>query len=185
MKRIFIALKVEPGEIMSGMISSFRSELSSESIKWTNPDNIHITLAFLGDTEEKKIGFISTMLNRKCEGFDKFNLIIKGSGIFKSLKDPRIIWTGIEPSEKLDQLERLIKSGLPEAGINIEDHTFKPHLTIGRIRYLKNGNALKKLMEDYQDIEIQKLPVNEVILYESILFQTGPVYKPIGKFKLQ
>jgi len=185
MKRIFIAVKVEAGETLLRLISSLKSGLGTESIKWTNPDNIHITLAFLGDTEEEQIKIISAMLKGKCEGFGKFELIIKGSGVFKNLSDPRVLWTGIEPSEKLMQLNDFIKNGLKGAGINIEDRLFKPHLTLGRIKYLKTGNALKELIEKYRDTEIQKVPVNEVILYESILLQSGPVYKPVSKFKLQ
>lgn len=184
MKRIFIAVKVEVSETLLKMISSLKSGLGSESIKWTNPDNIHITLAFLGDTEEEKIKIISAMLKAKCEGFGTFELILRGSGVFKNMSDPRVIWTGIEPSEKLMQLNDYIKNGLEDAGTKIEDRPFKPHLTLGRIKFLKTGNALKELIEKYRDTEIQKVPVNEVILYESILLQSGPVYKPLSKFKL-
>jgi 2'-5' RNA ligase len=185
MKRIFIALKVEAGESFLRIISSLKSELSNESIKWTNPDNIHITLAFLGDTEDEKIKIIRAMLKVICEGFGKFELIIKGSGVFKSLIDPRVIWTGIEPSEKLMQLNDLIMNGLKDAGTKIEDRPFKPHLTLGRIKYLKDNSLLKTFMEKYQNADIQKIQVKEVILYESTLLQAGPVYEPISKFKLQ
>ena len=184
MKRIFIAVKVEADEILSGMISSLKYGLSRESIKWTNPDNIHITLSFLGDTEEEKILLISSMLNRKCEGFGKFDLIIKGSGVFKNLSEPRVIWAGIEPSEKLNRLYDIISDGLQDTGTKPEVRPFKPHLTLGRIRSLKDKTALKTLIDKYQNTDFQKVPVIEVILYESILLQTGPVYKEINKFKL-
>jgi 2'-5' RNA ligase len=177
-------VKVEADETLLKMISSLKSGLGVEGIKWTNPDNIHITLAFLGDTEEKKIKIISAKLKAKCEGSGKFEVIIKGSGVFKNLSDPRVIWTGIEPSEKLMLLNDFIKNGLKDAGISIEDRPFKPHLTLGRIKYLKDKAVLKILMDKYQNAEIQKVPVNEVILYESILLQTGSVYKPLSKFKL-
>ena len=184
MKRIFIAVKVEAGETLLKMISSFKSGLINETIKWTKPDNIHITLAFLGDTEEEMIKIISEMLKEKCEGSGKFELIIKGSGVFKNISEPRVIWTGIEPSEKFSQLNGLIKSGLGDAGIEIEDRPFNPHLTLGRIKHIKDKEVLKSLINGYQNKEIQKVAVNEVILYESILLPPGPVYKPIGKFKL-
>jgi 2'-5' RNA ligase len=82
------------------------------------------------------------------------------------------------------QLNDSIMNGLKDAGISIEDRPFKPHLTLGRIKYLKDKAVLKTLMDKYQNAEIQKVPVNEVILYESILLQTGPVYKPIGMFMI-
>ena len=182
MKRIFIAVKVEAGEALLKMLFAFKSRLNGENIKWVNADNIHITLAFLGNTEDEQIKIISKMLKTVCEGFGKFDLIIKGCGVFKSHNDPRIIWTGIEHSENLNQLNRLIISGLKDAGIRLEDRPFKPHLTLGRMKYLKPGNTLREVIEKFRDVEIQKVPVNEVILYESVLLVSGPVYKPIGKF---
>jgi 2'-5' RNA ligase len=184
MRRIFIAVKIEAGDTLLKMISSLKSRLSSENIKWVSIDNIHITLAFLGDTEDEQIRNISKMLRTRCEGFGKFEIIIKGSGVFKSLNDPRVIWTGIQPSEKFNQLNGLIKKGLTEIGIRIEEHQFQPHLTLGRIKHLNQGNALKEVIEKFRETEIQNVPVNEVILYESILLVSGPVYKPIGKFMI-
>jgi RNA 2',3'-cyclic 3'-phosphodiesterase len=185
MKRIFIALKVEAGENLLMMISSLKSGLSKELIKWTNPDNIHITIAFLGDTEEEMIKSVSSMLNEKCKGSGKFELIIKGAGVFRSINDPRIIWTGIEPSAGLMHLNGIIMNGLKELNIRMEDRTFNPHLTIGRIKHLNDKEALKSLTEQFQNSEMQIIPVNEVILYESILLQSGPIYKPIAKFNLE
>jgi RNA 2',3'-cyclic 3'-phosphodiesterase len=184
MKRIFIALKVEAGETLLMMISSLKSGLSKDLIKWTNPDNIHITIAFLGDTEEKMIRSVSAMLKEKCHGSGKFELIIKGSGVFRNRSDPRIIWTGIEPSEKLLFLNEVIMSGLRELNVKLEDRPFNPHLTIGRIKHLDDKETLKVLIEQYQNYEIQIIPVNEVILYESILLQSGPVYIPISSVSL-
>jgi RNA 2',3'-cyclic 3'-phosphodiesterase len=185
MKRIFIALKVEAGETLLMMISSLKSVLSKDIVKWTNPDNIHITLAFLGDTDEKMIKPISSMLKEKCNGSGKFELILKGSGVFRNLSEPRIIWTGIEPSEKLMHLNEIIINGLKDLSIKMEGRPFNPHLTIGRIKHLNDKETLKAVIEQYQNSEIQLIPVNEVILYESILLQSGPVYKPIAKYNLE
>jgi 2'-5' RNA ligase len=184
MKRIFIAVKVEPGEALLKMILSYKSALGKENIKWINPGNIHVTLAFIGDTEDSMITAVRDMLMEKCEGSGSFELIIKGSGVFKNLNDPRIIWTGIVPSDKLITLNGLIIRGLSDIGIKIEGRLFKPHLTLGRIKYLSPGNSLKELIDRYDDAELQMVSVNEVILYESILRQTGPEYNPIQKFVL-
>jgi RNA 2',3'-cyclic 3'-phosphodiesterase len=182
MKRIFVALKVQPGETLIRMISSLKLVLNRENIKWTNPENIHITLAFIGDTEEDQIRIIRKTLLEKCEGFGKFELMIKGSGVFKSISDPRVIWAGIEPSEKFNNLNGLIKIGLKTAGIILEERPFKPHLTLGRIKHPNQLNNLSDAIEKFSNIEIQKINVNEVILFESILFQAGAVYRQIDKF---
>jgi len=183
-KRIFIAVKVEAEEALSDIISALKSGLANENIRWTHPENIHITLAFLGDTEEKKTINISSMLKEKCGGSGKFELIIKGLGVFKNLGNPRVLWTGIEFLEKLSKLHSLIINGLRSEGFILEDRYFSPHLTIGRVKYLKDKTALKELIERYQNQKIQKVTVNEVILYESILLPSGPIYKPICKVDL-
>jgi len=184
MKRIFIGLKIEAGDNLLKMISSFRARLYKDQIKWTDTANIHITIAFLGDTEEEIIKEIISMLEERCKGFGQFELFLRGSGIFRNLNDPRIIWTGIEPSEKIVQLNNLIMNGLKELKINLEDRPFKPHLTIGRIKHLNNIESLKTLVEEFQNYEIQTVPIYEVILYESILLSAGPKYKPLIKVKL-
>jgi 2'-5' RNA ligase len=184
MKRIFIAIKIEPESGMLNMISTFKSLLIEDNIKWTNLENIHITLAFLGDTDDSLIWGIGRMLKEKCEKYGPFELIIKGSGIFKSLSDPRIIWIGLEPSEELKRLNGTVIDGLAGIGIKIEERPFKPHLTIGRIKYLKPGNDLKELIEKYREKEFQRMSVNDLILYESILLPTGPVYKILEKIIL-
>jgi len=99
MKRIFIALKVEAEEPLLAMISSLKSGLNKDIVKWINQDNIHITLAFLGKYGGENNKNIGLMLKEKCSGSGKFELILKGLGVFRNLSDPRIIWTGIEHSE--------------------------------------------------------------------------------------
>jgi RNA 2',3'-cyclic 3'-phosphodiesterase len=184
MKRIFVAVKVDPDRILLDMISSLKSGLIKESIKWTNLDNIHITLVFLGDTEDKMIDPISTKLGNNCSASGKFRLTIRGLGLFRNLKDPRIIWTGIDPSSDLINLNKSIITGIKEAGIKVEERPFNPHLTLGRIKHLDDREVLDHFLEKYYNTEIQEVQVNEVILYESILKPTGPVYIPIRIYKL-
>jgi 2'-5' RNA ligase len=185
MKRIFIALKVEAGVTLLKMVSSLKSGLSKDSIKWTSIDNIHITLAFLGDTEDKLIKPISLMLKEKCKGSGNFRLIIRGLGVFRNPADPRIIWTGVELSEKLIRLNEDIMDGLRGLNIEMENRPFNPHLTLGRIKHLNDKETLKTLLGQFKDSEIQIILVNEAILYESVLLQSGPVYKPLAKFSLE
>lgn len=184
MKRIFVAVKVEPELKLSEMISSYKSILKDESIKWTSISNIHITLAFIGNTQEEKISAISSELAKSCEGFGKLNLKIKGSGVFKSLDNPHVIWAGIERSEELIKLYQSVKKTLNVCGVNLPDTPFRPHLTLGRIRKLKNINTLREIAEKYKETELQSVPVNEIVLYESILRPQGPLYLPVNKFGL-
>ena len=175
---------MEAGESLVNLVLSLKSELINEGIRWTSLDNIHITLAFLGDTEENMIKVIDSKLKDKCEGSGKFEVILKGTGAFKSYNDPRVLWTGIELSQELEILNKLIIDAVTEAGITIEGRPFRPHLTLGRVKFVNDKPAMKDILDKYKGIEIQKVPVNEVILYESILLQYGPVYKPLRRYIL-
>ncbi|MFZ0280770.1 MAG: RNA 2',3'-cyclic phosphodiesterase [Bacteroidales bacterium] len=184
MKRIFIAIKVEPDAALLEMISSLKSLLAAESIKWVDPSSIHLTIAFLGNTDEKRIKILNSMLNYKCPGFNEFEFILAGTGVFKNIRDPRVIWAGIRSSGRLSDLNVVISAGLKETGFNIEERPFKPHLTLGRVKSVKNTENLKFVLDKYSETEFQTVLVKEVILFESILQQTGPVYKPLGRFSL-
>jgi RNA 2',3'-cyclic 3'-phosphodiesterase len=184
MKRIFIAVKVVPGSEMLRVFSSIKSLLVTENIKWVDPVNIHLTLAFLGDTEEKRIKSLAVVLKEKCSGFKGFDFTLVGTGLFKSYRDPKIIWAGISSSEQLSGLNTLVNDVLKENGFECEERPFQPHLTLGRIRSLGNPKNMKTVIEKYRDYELQKVEVKELILFESILMHTGPLYKPLGKFPL-
>jgi RNA 2',3'-cyclic 3'-phosphodiesterase len=184
MKRIFIAVKVEPGGELLRMISSVKALLVKENIKWVEPANLHLTLAFLGETEEKRIKILANMLKDKCSGYHKFDFILSGTGVFKNYRDPRVIWVGIRSQEVLSMLNDTINTGLKENSFETSEHQFKPHLTLGRVKSAKNTENLKTVLERYKDTEFQKVEVREVILFESILMQTGPLYRQLAKFQL-
>lgn len=184
MKRIFIAADIKAGEDLVKAFTSFKTLLSGENIKWTDITNSHLTLAFLGDTEEKKIEPLSMMLKEKCAGSGEFSFLLKGAGVFRNLHDPRVIWIGIDEADNLKKLFNLIAGGLREMNFAVEERPFRPHLTLGRIKHLKNIEILSALLEKYRYILIQKVDVKEIVLYESILLPKGPKYKPLGHFKL-
>jgi len=184
MKRIFIAVKADAGPGLQETLATFKTVLEGERIKWTDPGNMHLTIAFLGDTGEKRVGPLSLMLKERCQGFGEFGFMLKGTGLFRSFRDPKVIWIGIESSDRLLRINELITAGLKETGFLVGERIFRPHLTLGRVKSLKDTYNLKTLIEQYAEKEIQKVEVREVILYESILMPTGPLYKALGKFSL-
>ena len=184
MKRTFIAVKIEIGEKLKEIISILRRELKNDSVKWVDPDNMHITLAFLGDTGDETIKKVSSVVTKSCSGFGDFTFTISGLGIFKSLNDPRVIWAGIAGYDKFTSLHTIIKNGLEETDFKTEDRQFNPHLTLGRIKFLQSTRQLEELINRYSKTIFQQVSVSEIVFYESILQQSGHVYWPIEKFRL-
>jgi len=184
MKRIFIALKIDPGDNLIRMISTIRSLLGSEKINWVDPVNLHLTLAFLGDTDEERIKIADIAIRGKCRGSGEFSFDLRGTGVFRDFRDPRVIWAGIGECSRLTSINDLIMSGLKDTGFRLEERPFRPHLTLGRIKFIKNSRALESAIQKYRDIYFQQVNISEVIMYESILKPEGPVYKPVSRFKL-
>lgn len=185
MKRTFIAVRIIPGEKLLDALSEIRSELSNERIKWEDSGKIHLTLAFIGDTSEDTIVDISGILDKICRKKDSFKIKIEGIGLFKSMHDPRIIWVGIESNHALEELQRAVVDGLVSIGVPVEDRPFKPHLTAGRIKSLKNRKSLGIIIEKYNGVKFQESVIEEVIYFESILRPEGSLYLPIRKYRLE
>jgi len=184
MKRTFIALKIDPDERFEKEVREIRSHLKNESVRWVDLKQMHITLAFLGDTSEGSIRDVSDMLSSRCSDFGSIEFTVRGIGLFKSMADPRVIWAGISESGKLIELSAVIKDGLDDLGILTENRQFNPHLTLARMRSVRNQKSLGELMDKYEGVEFQKAIVSEVVYFESILQQTGPLYLPLKKIRL-
>lgn len=179
MKRVFIAIRVNPEEALRNLLRSIRESLPDENIKWTDPAGIHVTLAFLGDTPEEKIKEVVQILREVSSSFRRFEFILKGTGIFKNLSNPRIIWVGTIESRELVRLNEVVNEGVGRLGFQVEERAFRPHVTIGRVKAIRNHDNLRQVIEKYRNTEIQKVPVSEVILYESILGGPSAIYRPV------
>jgi 2'-5' RNA ligase len=184
LKRLFIGIKIEPLSPLKNFYKSVKSNFENERIKWVDMDNIHITLAFLGDTAEDRVRSLDRMLKSVCPGFGKFSFLLSGLGIFKDLSNPGILWIGVKQYEELKGLNNLISDGLRKEGFNIERRTFKPHVTVGRIKYLNDKSVLRSVLELYRDADILEVNVEKITLFESTLLPSGPVYTPLGLFPL-
>lgn len=184
MKRTFIAVRVEAGDELRHAVATLKSGLGNEPIKWVDISNIHVTLAFLGSTEESAVISVCSMLDKGFSGFGEIAFNLTGIGVFKSFFDPKVIFAGIGNSESLIAAHGIVKMGLDEIEIDTEDRRFSPHLTIGRIKELKDNRNFQKVIQQFSGILFQTVIVNEIVYYESVLLPSGPVYKPITSIKL-
>ncbi len=185
MKRTFIAIDIPICRETKEIIQTFSNRLEINKIKWLKEDNLHLTLKFLGDTDETLIESIGAKLMELANQSASFSLTVKNTGIFKSMANPTIIWIGIEESEPLSRLKSLIDTELIEFGYPTEQRKFTPHLTIGRIKSLKDKKTLQQLIQEFQHKVFLHFQVAEIIFYESILSYNGPQYIKLGNYPLK
>ncbi|TYB95691.1 MAG: RNA 2',3'-cyclic phosphodiesterase [Kosmotoga sp.] len=171
--RTFVAIDV--GEKVVNQVDSVGEKLRKMGFKanWVSGKNTHITLEFLGDIETEKVKSVASMISKRLRGFPSFTLKTTKLGYFKKKNLPRVIWIGLEHSDLLTQLFRETKIALEGLGFKI-DGRFHPHITIGRMKY--SPPYWMKLLKTIS-IEEVVFPVEEVIVYKSILTPKGAIYK--------
>jgi len=184
MKRLFTAIKFHPSDTLLEVFRSLKENLREEKIKWVEEYNLHMTLKFFGDTEETRIPAIRQALKAAAERSAGFELELKGTGIFGSRYDPRVVWFGIEPCPGLQNLYENLWAELNKLSYVPDSQNFVPHLTIGRIKYIRNKRFFQEVVQRYKEEIIQKETVGEMYLFESILQPTGPIYKVVDSFLL-
>ena len=184
MKRLFAALKITPD---AEFVSSYRllqTAMRYQQIKWVEEHNIHITLKFFGDTEERKIPQIASVLSERASGTAPFTFRLSKLGIFGSRYAPRVIWTGIEPHGPMAALMKEVQEDLRKVGYEPDRQNLVPHLTLGRVKEIRDRELFARAMDQFREMESQPMESREIILYESILRREGPEYRVIGKYAM-
>ena len=185
MKRLFVAIKIVPDEHFLNIYYQLLKQFEDEPIKWVEPQNMHLTLKFFGETLEEKIPGIIDVLSNVSAVHQPFQFNFKSIGVFGSSYRPRVIWLGINHDELIKNMARDLHKKLEIIGFTNDRQNFVPHLTIGRIKQeLKHKRSFQQKIDRFKDAFIQDVDVNEVILFESILKPNGPVYKVIESFTL-
>jgi len=179
MKRLFIAIKIEPEQQLLKVYNDIKFHCRWSKIKWVDDTHFHITLKFFGETPEINIPLIEQVMEKITNENTVFDFNLKGVGIFGSHYRPRVIWLGLQHDEKLKILgEQLIKN-LEKEGFLSDRQNFIPHLTVGRIKYIQDKKRLQNIVDKYRDTFLQKVNVTKIILYESKLRKEGPQYIPL------
>lgn len=185
MKRLFIAIKIEPDQAFFEVYNDLISKLSYENLRFVEPDKLHLTLRFLGDTAESKIPDIDRMMNKCAETSSAFTLNIRNTGVFGSSYNPRVIWFGIDHNEYLTHLHTKIELDLTKVGFYPDRQNYVPHLTLSRIKQLKDGKLFQRIISEFREKEIMKQEINSFSLIESILEKDGPIYQTLSNYTLQ
>ena len=173
--RCFISIPVD--EKIVEKIIEIQNQLKIPGVRLVAPENIHITLLFLGELSEREVENVKELLNKIS--FDCFEVYVKGVGAFPDKKYIKIMWVGIK-SEKLISLAKLIYNKFK---IKFE---FVPHITIARIKKIspKNKNILIKILNKFDKIDFGNYVVEEIKLMKSILDKNGPQYSELFSRKL-
>lgn len=154
---------------------------SGADVKWVPDENLHLTLKFLGATDEGRIGEIKDRLLKKLSSYSPFYIKISGVGCFPGGGRPRVIWVGIEEPGALKDIFRDIEDVMMKFGYPREGRPFSPHLTIGRARSDKKMAEMLKRLDGYGTVTFGDFEVKGVTLMKSELKQGGAEYSSLAE----
>ncbi len=184
--RCFIAIELP--EAVKSALTGIEEELKKTraDVRWVKPENIHLTLKFLGNIEEKQTDEIIKIMGDVCSRYYPFNLEIRGMGAFPNIKSPRVLWVGIEGNDTLKTLQEEIDKGMETIGFEREDRAFTAHLTIGRFRSFIEKEGLLKMIKLHEKDPFGSIDVRSLSLMRSDLHPEGARYTkileiPLGK----
>lgn len=178
--RLFVALDV--GNDIKDYLFNLKRSInnSNAKINWVAKKNLHLTLKFIGEVPDSDVAKIKAAL--KNIKFGRFKLSLKSLGVFPNENFLRVLWVGLEPESYVIKLQKLIDEALIVYGK--QETEFKCHLTIGRIKVVKDR---KRFLGTIRKIKIGELSsnINNFRLYKSTLTKDGPIYEVLEAYYLE
>jgi len=187
--RVFIAIDID--EQVRSVLSNLQQQLANSvdikksDVKWVEPENIHLTLKFLGEIKDEESVQVCNIVKKIASRHKGFQLDVESVGCFGG-KKPRVLWIGTgKGSDNLLQLQEDLESQLASAGWPKENREFTGHLTICRIRNPAAAGKLAQVIEKYKHFKAGVISADSLAVYQSKLKPTGPVYIRLCEYQLQ
>jgi len=182
--RCFIALEV-PADIRSQLASMITAlQAADADVKWVDPANIHLTLKFLDEISQAQMSAVSAQLDTLRGRYQKIPLLLTKMGAFPDMKRPQTIWAGVEKTTLLAALFNDLEPLMSTIGLTKEQRNLKPHLTLGRVRSIRNAHRLTTIIAESR-IASSQSAFSALTLFRSTLTPTGPRYQPLMTIGLE
>ncbi len=184
--RTFIA--VDTGKSIRDRCVTLQESLArtGTDVKWVEPENLHVTLLFLGEVEDRDVPGLCRAVAEVCAGRAGFRLSVEGVGCFPNPRRPRTLWVGVGAgSAELISLHDALEPPLLVLGCyRREERQYTPHLTLGRVKGERSSGALASALAQKARWQAGETLVREVRVLSSELTPRGPVYAVLSRAKL-
>ena len=172
--RTFVAVEIHNDEVLNE-IAKIQSDFKIK-VTPVNKQNMHFTLLFLGEVDEKTVENIKKELSSIA--FKPIEVKFTHIGAFPNPRFPRVIWIGVDKvaSEQLIDLAAQVEKRLEPLGFK-SDKPFKPHLTIFRIK--TKSDDISQTLDKFRTVDLGKEVITELKLKQSVLTPNGPIYSDL------
>jgi len=184
--RLFVSVDLDG---LGDEIAAVQERLAgAEGLRFTDPSQAHVTLKFLGDTDESRLPALREELAAAVDDadVDPFEATVGGLGVFPHLEYISVVWLGVREGagdEELTELHRAIEDRTVAMGFDPEEHEFTPHVTLARMEHAGGTDLVQTAVRE-TDPDVGSLTVSEVRLTESRLEADGPTYETVAAFPL-
>ncbi len=179
--RTFVAVPVKVGGTFLKARDKLIASLDGERISWVDRSRFHVTLRFIGETEAAAVKAIGDSLKEHVKVPQVTKLRFDRVDCFGPRKKPRVVWVGFEDSGLFESLKREVDQALEACGITASDQPFRAHLTLGRVRSVKDLQRFYQVIEGVKDNFREEVFPDKLVFYRSELGTGGPRYTPLTK----
>lgn len=181
--RGFIAIDIPFTTQLKSLFDALRR--TSAQIKLVEPENIHITLKFLGDIEEDALDTIEQIMQESVQTTQPFTMTLKGTGVFPNENYIKVLWVGIKHAEPLIPIVKSLNERIGIIGVVKDTKPFSVHLTIGRMKSSRGKEEILEILNGFSSTHFAQISVESIKLKQSILTPNGPIYSTKKEIILQ
>jgi len=183
--RCFIAIEL-PEEVRNQLLTLQRRQAALDrGIRWTQPEQMHLTLKFLGEVPDAEVLRTGEAMAAVATKFSPITLAVRGVGCFPPGGAVRILWVGIDdPTGVLGRLRNACEEAFASLGFARERRGYTPHLTLGRVRDPGFSVQIREAVRKEAGFDAGRVRAEEVVLFQSILSPAGSTYIPLSRARL-
>ncbi|NOZ04990.1 MAG: RNA 2',3'-cyclic phosphodiesterase [Chloroflexi bacterium] len=188
--RTFIAIELSPAirKEIEQILARVRNKPVTRHVRWTQPQKMHLTLQFLGDTPVGLLPEVEAALRGICPNHAPLDVRFGQPGCFPNVYNPRVLWIGIEePTTPLKALQRAVVNAMGRLGFAPEKRSYTPHLTLGRVKRHASKEERRQLGQLVATAEIPAIPpmpVSSISFIRSQLLPNGARYTTLASVPL-
>ncbi|MCG6910786.1 MAG: RNA 2',3'-cyclic phosphodiesterase [Deltaproteobacteria bacterium] len=179
--RAFIAFKLPEG--VTASLGSLQSRLRQYglNLRWVRPENIHLTLKFLGNVDPDRRESLAAVLRQVSGNHQGLSLQAKGLGVFPTIRKARVLWSGVHgDTDRLHDFHDDLEHALAAEGFEPEKRSFRGHLTLGRVKGRIRPQQLAGAIESNGSFSSSPFSAERVTLFRSELKPSGAEYTEIA-----
>ena len=187
--RVFIAIDID--DKIRKAIADLQKQIASKvdvkkgDLKWVEPNNIHLTLKFLGEISDEQLEEVKEIVNTVAQAHQKFNLEIESVGSFRRQKRKSRLGGAGKGTDALLALQKDLDDLLAQAGYPKEEREFSAHLTLCRVNHPMAGIKMGEAIAQFSHLKLGSIAADAIYVYQSQLTPAGPNYTLLGDFKLR